>query len=83
MLACSATRILEILPLVNRIHVCPPQVPDYDESIIQRAVQTLASKQLGEYAHRQRLEGLAAGGRRMCILRSGVGQPVPLVNLRS
>ena len=62
MLACSATCILEILPLVNRIHVCPPQVPDYDESIIQRAVQALASKQLGEYAHRQRLEALAAGG---------------------
>ncbi len=38
------------------------QVPDYDESIIQRAVQALASKQLGEYAHRQRLEALAAGG---------------------
>lgn len=36
-------------------------MPDYDESIIQRAVQTLGSKQLGEYAHRQRLEGLAAG----------------------
>ena len=38
------------------------QVPDYDDSIIQRAVQTLASKQLGEYEHRRRLESLAAGG---------------------
>ena len=38
-------------------------MPDYDESIIQRAVETLATKQLGEYEHRRRLEALAAGER--------------------
>ena len=38
----------------------PPQVPDYDASIIQRAVEVLASKELGEYEHRRRLEALAA-----------------------
>lgn len=40
-------------------------VPDYDDSIIQRAVQTLASKQLGEYEHRRRLESLAAAVRQL------------------
>ena len=37
------------------------QVPDYDETIIQRAVQALSDSQLGEYEHRRRLEALAAG----------------------
>jgi hypothetical protein len=37
------------------------QVPDYDESVVQRAVEALAAKQLGEYEHRRRLEALAAG----------------------
>jgi len=35
------------------------EVPDYDEVILVKAVEVLATKQLGEYEHRVRLEGLA------------------------
>lgn len=40
-------------------------VPDYDASIIQRAVDSMAAKQLGEYEHRRRLEAMAAAVRQL------------------